>query len=212
MTAATFGKRGISSNPSGVVSPSRNSVQQPKPQAVASSLSEASRLTELPDDMTEIPPHWVNLSFSRLLFSAMFCSAMLAFGLYLQMPYLMRDAHLAQTYELDLSVKVNHGDCTGFTILHFCEVSFTTENNGITQTENTHFFVTALDIDKQLLMPVRSTADASAISVDYAVNEALPNRIWSMIIWGLLGVALILNLVFLLVMGRYQGGPADRWT
>ena len=58
------------------------------------------------------------------------------------------------------------------------------------------------------MIPVRSSADASAVGIQYAVSDVLLNRTLS-----LLGVTLLLGwmaFVFLnfLRNGRYQGGPA----
>jgi hypothetical protein len=213
MTASTFGKRGATITPSRVVSQPRATVSP----AISASKQTPSLDADTPayrhaPDEAGSPPAWAAVTASQLIKAVLIFVGLFALGAYFQGPHLMRDLRLAKTYEIDFSVNVNRGDCTGYVFMHFCEVSFTTENNGVTATENTHFFVTGFSMDKQPLIPVRSTVEPTAISVAYAVDDGLSNRLWSAIGWSFVFLACMMTAFFKLIVGRYKGGRADVWS
>lgn len=206
MSDATFGRRGA---PRGAITQRAGSLQRAP---VISAPALAYEAAAEPDRAPLSPPHWVQHSLSKTVLCIFFFAAMIGLMVHLQAPSLMRDVRLSGTYGIDPLIEVNHGTCKGYAILHFCDVSLTWDDNGTAVTENTNFIVTAFSLGRQPLIPVRSSVDPQAISVDYAVNDALQNRVLTLLFLMGLCVSGMVLLIAQLVRGRYQGGAADVWT
>ena len=206
MSGTAFGRRDV---------PRGGTIQRASPvkrAPVVSAPAAAYEAAAEPARVPSSPPHWVQVSLSKTVLCIFFFAAMIGLLVHLQAPSLMRDVRLAGTYEIDLLVEVNHGKCEGYTIIHFCDVSLTWDDNGTAVTEDTRFIVTAFSVGRQPLIPVRSSADPQAISVDYAVNGALQNRVWSFLFWVGVCAAGMITMIVRLLTGRYQGGSEDVWT
>ena len=215
MTSAAFGRRVRT----GSGSSSATAARAPTVSAPASTLAGLFAASTAPAEAAidappqENPPYWVAQTLGQQFWGVVIFAGFLAALCFLEVPHLMRDVRLASTYEIDPSVKINRGECTGYTFIHACNVTYQWEDDKATTISGeTRFLVTALSMDRQPLIPVRSSAEPGAVSVLYATDDGLQNRIYSMLFWAGLCVLAIVALFVRILRGRYTGGAADVWT
>jgi len=153
-------------------------------------------------------PVWTNMSQLKLIGFALLMAAMAFAALAYYGPEVSRDLRYAGTYEVAYDLRATEGNCRRYMFLvSLCsaEIHSADSNQSASSTRFLMFFRNGGGV---AMIPVRSSADASAAGIQYAVSDVLLNRTLS-----LLGVTLFFGwmaFVFLncLRNGRYQGGPA----
>ena len=153
-------------------------------------------------------PLWTTMSRMKLagfalLMLAMFLGAVAFYG-----PEVARDLKYAGTYTVAYDLRASDGHCKRYMFLvTMCSAKIRSivNNEPARSSEFLMFFRSG---DGAELVPVRSTANASAVGIQYAVRDVLVNRTLS-----LLGIALFLGWICWLFAdglrkGRYQNGPA----
>jgi len=153
-------------------------------------------------------PVWTNMSQLKLLSLALFVAAMVLGALAYYGPELARDLRHAGTFRVADDLRATEGTCKRYVFLvSLCSVkihSVTSERS----TSSTEFLMFFRGGDGAAMIPVRSSVDASAVSIQYAVSDVLLNRTLS-----LLGIALFFGWIAWMFLdcvrkGRYQDGPA----
>ena len=153
-------------------------------------------------------PAWANMSRLKLLGFAFFVAAMVLGAVALYGPELARDLRYAGTFRVADDLRATEGTCKRYVFLvSLCRAKIQSVLNE-RSTSSTEFLMFFRSGDGEQLIPVRSSVDASAVGIQYAVSDVLLNRILS-----LLGIALFFSWIawtFLncIRKGRYKDGPA----
>jgi hypothetical protein len=153
-------------------------------------------------------PVWTNMSQMKLVGFALLMAAMAFAALAFYGPEVARDLRNAGTYDVAYDLRATEGTCRRYVFLvSLCSAEIHAAGSG-QSVSSTRFLMFFNSGDGAAMIPVRSSADASAVGIQYAVSDVLLNRILS-----LLGVTLSfgwMTVVFLncLRSGRYQDGPA----
>jgi hypothetical protein len=153
-------------------------------------------------------PAWTNMSRMKLLGMAFFVAAMVAGAVALYGPEVARDLRYAGTFRVADDLQATEGRCKRYMFLvSLCSAKIHSVRNerSATSTEFLMFFHSG---DGEAMIPVRSSVDASAVGLQYAVSDVLLNRTLS-----LLGIILFFGWVAWLLLdlvrkGRYKDGPA----
>jgi hypothetical protein len=153
-------------------------------------------------------PAWANMSRLKLLSFAFLMVAAALGAVAFYGPDLARDMRYAGTFRVAFDLQATEGKCKRYMFLvSLCSVKIhSVTNEG--PTKSTEFLMAFSSGDGEAMIPVRSSVDASAVSIQYAVSDVLLNRALS-----LLGIALLfswLGWTFLdcVRKGRYKDGPA----
>jgi hypothetical protein len=153
-------------------------------------------------------PAWTNMSRMKLLGMAFFVAAMVVGAVALYGPEVVRDLRYAGTFGVADDLRATEGRCKRYVFLvTLCNAKIQSVLNE-RSTSSTEFLMFFRSGDGEQLIPVRSTVDASAVGIQYAVSDVLLNRTLS-----LLGVILFFSWIVWLFLdlvrkGRYKDGPA----
>jgi hypothetical protein len=153
-------------------------------------------------------PAWTNMSRLKLIGLALFVMAMVMGAVAFYGPELVRDLRYAGTFRVADDLRATEGRCKRYVFLvTFCSVKLHSVMNE-RSTSSTEFLMAFRGGDGAAMIPVRSTIDASAVGIEYAVSDVLLNRTLS-----LLGIALFFSWIAWVLLGcvrkgRYKDGPA----
>jgi hypothetical protein len=153
-------------------------------------------------------PSWATMTQLQVMGMALFVTTMVLLAVWFYAPEVARDLRYAGTYRVAHDLSASDGHCTRYMFLVTrCSANIQSADHAQAPI-TTHFFMFFRSGSGVPLVPVRSSADRSAVGIQYAVSEVLLNRTLS-----LLGVTLLFGWVgwtFFLWMlkGRYEGGPA----
>jgi hypothetical protein len=153
-------------------------------------------------------PAWTNMSRLKLLGMALFVVAMVLGAVGFYGPELARDLRHAGTFRVADDLRATDGKCKRYVFLvSFCSAKISSIVND-RSTSSTEFLMFFHSGDGAAMIPVRSSVDASAVGIQYAVSDVLLNRTLS-----LLGIALFFSWIAWIFLdcvrkGRYQDGPA----
>jgi hypothetical protein len=153
-------------------------------------------------------PAWTNMSQLKLLGMALFVVAMVLGAVGFYGPELARDLRHAGTFRVADDLRATDGRCKRYIFLvTFCSAKIQSVRNE-QSTYSTEFLMFFRGGDGAAMIPVRSSVDASAVGIQYAVSEVLLNRTLS-----LLGITLFFSWIAWLFLdcvrkGRYKDGPA----
>jgi hypothetical protein len=153
-------------------------------------------------------PAWANMSRLKLLGMAFFVAAMVVGAVALYGPEVVRDLRYAGTFRVADDLRATDGRCKRYVFLvTLCNAKIRSVRNE-QSTSSTEFLMFFRSGDGEQLIPVRSTVDASAVGIQYAVSDVLLNRTLSF-----LGIILFFGWVAWMFLdcvrkGRYKDGPA----
>jgi hypothetical protein len=117
---------------------------------------------------------------------------------------LRRDAALIDTFRLDPSISVERASCRRYLFLvTSCSVQLSWRGAGTNtrQIADTRFLVGLKSMGGLMVMPVRSSADATVVTTAVALKN-LPNRMWTLA--SISGGCLLLGVLMLLKLRRGQ--------
>jgi len=152
-------------------------------------------------------PAWANMSRAKLLGLALFVMAMVFGAVAFYGPEVVRDLRYAGTFRVADDLRATEGRCKRYMFMvTFCSAKIHSVRNE-RATNSTEFLMFFRGGDGADLIPVRSTVDATAVGIQYAVSEVLLNRTLS-----LLGIALFFSWIAWTLLdhvrqGRYKDGP-----
>jgi hypothetical protein len=153
-------------------------------------------------------PAWTNLSQLKLLGLALFVVAMVLGALAFYGPEVARDLRYAGTFRVADDLRATEGRCKRYIFLvTFCSAKIHSVRNE-QSTYSSEFLMFFRGGDGADLIPVRSSVDASAVGIQYAVSDVLLNRTLSLI-----GIALFFGWIAWVFLdrvrkGQYKDGPA----
>jgi hypothetical protein len=156
-------------------------------------------------------PVWMTTSKTRFLGCSLLLPLVMLAAILFYGPEVVRDLRHAGKFEIATDLRATDGNCKRYVFLvTLCSAkihSLTAPGSG-EETRQSEFMMFFRSGDGALLVPVRSTADASVVGIEYAVSDVLINRTLSLI--G--SVAFFAWVCWLfadcLRKGRYQGGAA----
>lgn len=129
--------------------------------------------------------------------------AMIAGGVLLLVLFfsdLQRDISLQDTFRPDPGVNVERAKCTRYAfVVSHCSVRFSWQDGATQQTVDGSFLVGLKSMGGMPVIPVRSTADPSAVT-SIAALAHLSNRIWTLALFS--GASLLIGLLVLLRLRR----------
>ena len=152
-------------------------------------------------------PAWTNMSRLKLLSLALLMVAMVLGAVGYYGPELVRDLRYAGSFKVAYDLRATEGRCKRYVFLvSLCSVKIGSVGSE-QPTRSTEFLMSLQSGDGAEMIPVRSTVDASAVGIQYAVSDVLLNRTLS-----LLGVALLFGWIAWMFLdlvrkGRYKDGP-----
>jgi len=153
-------------------------------------------------------PAWTNMSQLKLLGMALFVVAMVLGAVGFYGPELARDLRHAGTFKVADDLRATEGRCKRYIFLvTFCSAKIHSVRNE-QSTYSSEFLMFFRGGDGAELIPVRSSVDASVVSIQYAVSDVLLNRTLSLIGIALFFVWIAWVLLDCVRKGRYQDGPA----
>jgi len=153
-------------------------------------------------------PAWTNMSRLKLLSFALFIAAMVLGAVAFYGPELARDLRYAGTFRVADDLRATEGACRRYVFLVTpCRAKIHSVRNE-QSTNSTEFLMFFRGGDGVEMIPVRSSVDASAVGLQYAVSDVLLNRTLS-----LLGIILFFSWIAWTFLdgvrkGRYKDGPA----
>jgi hypothetical protein len=153
-------------------------------------------------------PVWTNMSQLKLLGLALFVVAMVLGAVGFYGPELARDLRHAGTFRVADDLRATEGRCKRYIFLvTFCSAKIHSVRNE-QSTYSSEFLMFFRGGDGAELIPVRSSVDASAVGIQYAVSDVLLNRTLSLI-----GIALFFGWIAWVFLdrvrkGQYKDGPA----
>jgi len=153
-------------------------------------------------------PVWTNMSQLKLLGLALFVVAMVLGALAFYGPEVARDLRYAGSFRVADDLRATEGRCKRYIFLvTFCSAKIQSVRNE-QSTYSTEFLMFFRGGDGAELIPVRSSVDASAVGIQYAVSDVLLNRTLSLI-----GIALFFGWIAWVFLdrvrkGQYKDGPA----
>jgi hypothetical protein len=153
-------------------------------------------------------PAWANVSRFKLLCVALLIVATALGAAAFYGPELARDLRYAGTFKVANDLQAIDGRCKRYIFLiSLCNAKIRSIGNEQSAT-TTEFLMLFRGGDGEEMIPVRSSVDASAVGIQYAVSDVLLNRTLS-----LLGVILLLSWTAWtffdkLRRGQYKDGPA----
>lgn len=153
-------------------------------------------------------PAWTNIGRFQLIGMVLFIIAMVMGAVGYYGPGVARDLRYAGTYNVAYDLRATEGNCTRYSFLvTLCSAKIQPVGRAEppVTTEYLMFFRSG---GGEIMIPVRSTANANAVGIQYAVSDVLLNRTLS-----LLGLAIVFSWVSWTLFqrvrrGRYQGGSA----
>jgi hypothetical protein len=153
-------------------------------------------------------PAWTNMSRLKLVGFAFFMMAIVFGAAAFYGPDVARDLRYAGTFRVADDLRATDGKCKRYVFLvSFCSAKISSIVND-RSTSSTEFLMFFHSGDGAAMIPVRSSVDASAVGIQYAVSDVLLNRTLS-----LLGVMLFFGWIAWIFLdcvrkGRYRDGPA----
>jgi hypothetical protein len=153
-------------------------------------------------------PVWINMSRLKLLSFALLMVATALGAVAWYGPELARDLRYAGTFSVAYDLRATEGRCRRYVFLvSLCSAkihSIVSEQSA----SSTEFLMVFRDAGGADMIPVRSTVDASAVGIQYAVSDVLLNRTLS-----LLGIIVFFGCAAWFFFdcvrkGRYKDGPA----
>jgi hypothetical protein len=153
-------------------------------------------------------PSWTSLSQLQVLGMAVFVMAMVLLAVCYYGPEVARDLRYAGTFRVAHDLSASEGNCTRYMFL-ITRCSAKIESVGQAQPATTsHFFMFFRSGSGVPLVPVRSTADVSAVGIQYAVSDILLNRTLSFLVVTLFFGWIGCIFIQWVLQGRYEGGAA----
>jgi hypothetical protein len=156
-------------------------------------------------------PYWAKVGPLRIVFILLAAAG----GFWaLILPYsgdLLRDYRLAGTWQPAYDMQVTDGKCTSYNfILTICNAKIKSRPEPGKAPLAISYMMGLASGGGEILVPVRSTVDPSALTIAYAAESKLTNRTLTLIVIAAVFAAMFLAGISALLRGRYVGGAAHR--
>jgi hypothetical protein len=152
-------------------------------------------------------PAWATMSRMQVIGLALVAAIFVLGAVTYYGTELVRDLRYAGTYSVAYDLRASEGKCKRYMFL-ITDCTAKIHSAGRAQPETTAFLMFFRSGDGADLIPVRSSVDASAVSIRYAVDDVLLNRTLSLLAVTLFFSWLAWAFFDCLRNGRYKDGAA----
>ena len=124
---------------------------------------------------------------------------------------ILRDHRLAGTWQTAYDLRAVDGSCRRVQlVITFCSAKIQSLAEPERAPAVSEFMTGFSSGGGEAMVPVRSTADPSAVAIAYAAETKLVNRTLTWLVLATILAALLIGVVNALLRGRYKGGRAHR--
>jgi len=157
------------------------------------------------------PPHWTRHGPITLGVASLGALALAGAMALTYAGDLARDARLAGTWTPAPDWRVLDGHCTSYEhVITLCHATLMRADEQTIRVQEARFLMSFSSGDGEFLAAVRSTKDPEAISIGYAAEDKLVNRVVTFVLSFLTLIGGALSGALRLAAGRYKGGRAHR--
>jgi hypothetical protein len=154
-------------------------------------------------------PSWTTLGPIKLVIGVLIFAAGLYFITVKYAGDIVRDIRLAGTWQVAYDLQAFDGSCTRHNfVVTLCSAKIRSKAELNQAPLESQFMMLFSGGGGEMLVPVRSTKDPSAIAIAYAAETKLTNRSISFLVMTITLAAMLIGLVSALASGRYKGGAA----
>ena len=156
-------------------------------------------------------PYWANINPLAIILALLMAGSLLLALLGGYSRTVIRDLRLANTWEAAEDLRAVDGKCSRyFLLITFCHTQIKAPGDRSQPTFSSEFMMFFDTGAGELITPVRSTIDPTAISASYAVDDRLRNRALSFFLPATVLSAISFWMIALLAKGRFSGGAAHK--
>jgi hypothetical protein len=156
-------------------------------------------------------PVWTSAGPVKLFIGLLLAAAGLYFFIATYAHDIVRDIRLAGTWQAAYDLRAVNGSCTRHNFLVTrCSAKIQSNAAPNQAPVANEFMMLFSSGGGELLVPVRSTKDPSAVAIAYAAETKLLNRAMSFLVLTGALAAMFIGLACALATGRYNGGTAHR--
>ena len=154
-------------------------------------------------------PAWTTAGPIKLVLGLLLVAAGLYFFIVTYAADIVRDIRLAGTWQVAYDLRAVNGTCTRHNfVVTRCSAKIQSNAEPNQAPIASEFMMLFSGGGGELLVPVRSTKDPSAVAIAYATETKLLNRTMTFLVLTGALAALFIGLVSALATGRYKGGAA----
>jgi hypothetical protein len=156
-------------------------------------------------------PTWTNVGPERVIMAMFLVAAVYLFFAIPYAPDLLRDRRLAGTWQAAYDMQARDGHCTRFYfLLTRCTAEIASLAEPDAPATSVGFIMGFAGGGGEALVPVRSTADPSVVTIAYAAETELRNRTLTFAALTLMTLAVFVGGLGKLARGRYKDGEKHR--
>jgi hypothetical protein len=154
-------------------------------------------------------PVWTTTSPTTLVIGLLVVAAGLYFFTVTYARDMLRDIRLAGTWQVAYDLRAVSGSCTRHNfVVTRCSAKIQSNAEPDQAPVASEFMMLFSSGGGELLVPVRSTTDPSAVAIAYATQTKLLNRTMTFLVLTGALAAMFIGIVRALATGRYNGGAA----
>ena len=156
-------------------------------------------------------PAWTTVGPLGLVILALVMAALLWYVTATYAGEILRDRRLAGTWQTAYDRQAVDGSCRRVQlVITFCSAKIKSLAEPERAPVVSEFMMGFSGGGGEVMVPVRSTANPSAVAIAYAAETQLVNRTLTWLVVAMILAALLISAVKALLQGRYKGGRAHR--
>jgi hypothetical protein len=156
-------------------------------------------------------PAWTTFGPLRLVIAVLCTAAGLWYVTATYAGEIFRDHRLAGTWQTAYDLQAVDGSCRRVQlVITFCSAKIKSLAEPERAPVASEFMMGFSGGGGEVMVPVRSTANPSAVAIAYAAETQLVNRTLTWLVVAMILAALLISAVKALLQGRYKGGRAHR--
>lgn len=154
-------------------------------------------------------PNWTTAGPIKLFLGLLLVAAGLCFFTVTYAGDIVRDIRLRGTWQVAYDLRAVNGSCTRYNfVVTRCSAKIQSNAEPDQAPVASEFMMLFSGGGGEMLVPVRSTTDPSAVAIAYATETKLMNRTITFLVLAGALAALLIGLLGALGSGRYKGGAA----
>jgi hypothetical protein len=156
-------------------------------------------------------PGWTTIGPMSLVILGLCMAALLWYVTATYAGEILRDRRLAGTWQTAYDLRAVDGSCRRVQfVITFCSAKITSLAEPERAPVVSEFMMGFSGGGGEVMVPVRSTVDPSAVAIEYAAETQLGNRTLTWLVLATFLAALLIGAVNALLRGHYKGGRAHR--
>jgi hypothetical protein len=154
-------------------------------------------------------PNWTTAGPIKLVIGLLLVAAGLCFFTVTYAGDIVRDVRLRGTWQVAYDLRAVNGSCTRYNfVVTRCSAKIQSNAEPSQAPVTSEFLMLFSGAGGEMLVPVRSTTNPSAVAIAYAAETKLLNRTLTFLVLAGALAAIVIGLVGALGSGRYKGGAA----